>query len=148
MLLSSLFEKTVNSSRNPTYASRHVACVLQGIHREEEGYKLTTPCVHSVDKRFGQTDKGSKGIRTVFAKHRCNNLCYTWPKPSDHLSVDADHLTASDNDSTDDGGSSCDDMEAKKVNSSVEFGAQSEGPTRVATVCNGDLASFANGVTD
>lgn len=118
---------------------------LQGIHKEEEGYKLTTPCVHSTDRRFGQTDKGKSGIRGVFAKHRCNNLCYTWAKPSDHLSADENHLSVSDNE---DAASSCDELEAEKVNSSVTFDAQSKEPKRVTTVCNGELCAMANGVTD
>ncbi|XP_025114970.1 uncharacterized protein LOC112576605 [Pomacea canaliculata] len=67
---------------------KFVLCGFQGIHTEEQGYKLTTPCIHSVEKKYGLTDKGASGIKSVFAKHKCNNLCWNWPTPGDEIEDD------------------------------------------------------------
>ncbi|KAK7115421.1 hypothetical protein V1264_001286 [Littorina saxatilis] len=97
-----------------------VMCGLQGIHVDKEGYKLTTPCMHSIHKLFGLTDKGPSGMRAIFAKHKCNNICWTWPKPSDHSVDEEDHLLFSEHD-TDDGLSSGDELDTDRVDSSVKF---------------------------
>ncbi|XP_059170255.1 alpha-protein kinase 1-like [Physella acuta] len=60
---------------------KYVLCGFQGVQCDE-GYFLTTPCIHSVDGRFGSsTDKGAAAIRKVFKSHRCNNLCYNFIHP-------------------------------------------------------------------
>lgn len=63
---------------------KYVMCGFQGIHTQQGGYKLTTPGIQSLDQRYGNTDKGLNGIKSVFSKHKCNNLCWNWPKPDDH----------------------------------------------------------------
>lgn len=115
---------------------KFVMCGFQGIHSDDKGYTLTTPCLHSASKLFGATDKGHSGIRTVFSKHKCNNLCYRWPKPSDHLDPDqdapaaagpADHVANEDEDEDGDGSCSSNDEELQiahvdSVDSTVHFG--------------------------
>lgn len=114
---------------------KFVLCGFQGIHTDEEGYKLSTPCFHSTEKRWGLTDKGQTGMKAVFAKHKCNNLCYSWPKPSDHLAVDdSDHMSSENE--TDEAGSSCD--EATRVESSMAFSVHSTPVSRNNTVVHVD----------
>ncbi|KAI8790342.1 alpha-protein kinase vwkA [Biomphalaria glabrata] len=60
---------------------KYVFCGFQGV-LTDEGYLLTTPCIHSTDVSFGvSTDKGPKYIRKVFKQHKCNNLCYSFKLP-------------------------------------------------------------------
>lgn len=102
---------------------KYVMCGLQGVYTDESGYKLTTPCVHSVEQKFGPTDKGPSGIRQVFSKHKCNNLCYSWPKPKEHENeVD---LVSSENESEDRSGSSSECEGAISTDSTVAFGMDS-----------------------
>lgn len=77
---------------------------MQGVHTDEFGYKLTTPCIHSIDKSYGQTDKGLAGIQQVFSKHRCNNLCWNWPKPEEGVEKENSGATTDEGSGSDSDG--------------------------------------------
>ncbi|KAK7505393.1 hypothetical protein BaRGS_00003555 [Batillaria attramentaria] len=102
---------------------KYVLCGFQGVYSDDAGYKLTTPCIHSLDQRFGPTDKGLNGIQTAFSKHKCNNLCYNWPKPDEVDENEAERMeVSSENESGDDSRSSDECEGAISTDSTVAFG--------------------------
>lgn len=51
-------------------------CDIQGVLDDKQKvYFLTDPSIHSIDKRFGSTDLGIKGIKDFLGKHKCNDVC-------------------------------------------------------------------------
>lgn len=66
------------------HASRRaiLLCDLQGaVYRDR--VVLTDPVVHSLDRRYGPTDMGSRGMSTFFHHHKCNLFCrpeWRWPQ--------------------------------------------------------------------
>ncbi|GFO30455.1 alpha-protein kinase vwka-like [Plakobranchus ocellatus] len=74
---------------------KFLLCGFQGV-QTEHGYTLTTPCIHSEDNSFGSaTDGGPKMMRKVFDQHVCNNLCYSYERPSE-ISAHADGMGTDD----------------------------------------------------
>nr|KAG5712622.1 hypothetical protein BaRGS_029677 [Batillaria attramentaria] len=74
-------------------------------------------------QRFGPTDKGLNGIQTAFSKHKCNNLCYNWPKPDEVDENEAERMeVSSENESGDDSRSSDECEGAISTDSTVAFG--------------------------
>ncbi|KAH9488495.1 hypothetical protein Btru_062268 [Bulinus truncatus] len=94
---------------------KYVLCGFQGV-LTDEGYLLTTPCIHSTDVSFGSTtDKGTKFICKVFKQHHCNNLCYSFKIPE---------LVSDDDDES--GGDSSEDSDMKSVDSNLTEGKKYE----------------------
>lgn len=62
------------------YATRGELLVtgLQGVV-EGRVHHLTTPTIHSRSRRFGPSDGGVAGAVEFFSRHRCNNVCCSWP---------------------------------------------------------------------
>jgi len=58
-----------------------LVCDLQGRYRynkfnkRESRYELTDPAICSIDRLYGPTDLGEKGIDTFFFNHKCNQFC-------------------------------------------------------------------------
>lgn len=58
-----------------------VMCDLQGAIYKNCAV-LTDPAIHSIDRRYGPTDMGAKGISTFFHHHKCNEFCKAhWRHP-------------------------------------------------------------------
>lgn len=55
-------------------AGQHLLCDLQG-GRYADCYVLTDPVIMSLDRNYGPTDLGERGISNFFARHRCSELC-------------------------------------------------------------------------
>lgn len=53
---------------------RLVVCGLKGVNSGHT-FQLSLPCIHSMEKKFGETDQGEKGIKNFQKNHRCNVLC-------------------------------------------------------------------------
>lgn len=53
---------------------------LQGTSSEKK-IVLSSPCIHSRDRSFGERDMGEKGMLDFFTHHRCSSICANWPKP-------------------------------------------------------------------
>lgn len=56
-----------------------IVCNMKGI-RKGCNYHFTVPTVHSVDSKFGKSDRGRLAIENFFSHHQCNNLCKDLPK--------------------------------------------------------------------
>ena len=55
-----------------------MVCDIQGELSVIDGYpvfELTDPCIHSVQQKYGNTDKGGKGFHAFFKTHQCNAVC-------------------------------------------------------------------------
>ncbi|XP_041375446.1 alpha-protein kinase vwkA-like [Gigantopelta aegis] len=78
---SSLLHAFIHYSYHVSKGALVVSC-LQGVPQADGKYTLDTPTIHSIQQRFGDSDKGEPGILQVFINHKCNNLCrdYTLPK--------------------------------------------------------------------
>ncbi|KAJ3082955.1 hypothetical protein HK102_001365 [Quaeritorhiza haematococci] len=59
---------------------RLLLCDVQGTMKHD-CYELTDPVIMSVDKRYGPTDLGERGIRQFFAHHTCTDWCSHYRKP-------------------------------------------------------------------
>ena len=58
-------------------------CDLQGV-LTASGAVISDPVIMSARQCFGVTDLGPKGIRNLFARHKCNEFCKpSWTKPHD-----------------------------------------------------------------
>lgn len=51
-----------------------ICCDLQGVAYGTTIF-LTDPAINSITKKYGQTDLGTRGIKNVMERHKCNNLC-------------------------------------------------------------------------
>ena len=61
-------------------AGEELLCDLQG-GRYEDCYVLTDPVMMSLDRKYGPTDLGERGVSNFFAHHRCSELCHpSWRK--------------------------------------------------------------------
>jgi len=59
---------------------QELLCDLQG-GRYADCYVLTDPVIMSLDRKYGPTDLGERGISNFFAHHRCSELCQpNWRK--------------------------------------------------------------------
>ena len=56
---------------------------LQGVRTAKE-YLLTNPVImsNSFGRQYGCTDTGVEGIAMFFLKHKCNQFCDMYPKPT------------------------------------------------------------------
>ena len=61
-----------------------VLCDFKGI-KDEQGFELNTPTIHSHDGQFGECDQGSVGVLRVFDKHTCNDICRNMMVPNVNL---------------------------------------------------------------
>jgi hypothetical protein len=55
-----------------------LVCDLQGelnILGAAPYFDLTDPCIHSSRRKYGNTDKGGKGMNDFFRTHQCNAVC-------------------------------------------------------------------------
>ena len=48
---------------------------LQGVKYNQTDYCLTDPAIHSMSRKYGQTDLGKIGINQFFMTHKCNKVC-------------------------------------------------------------------------
>ncbi|GFR71859.1 alpha-protein kinase vwkA [Elysia marginata] len=55
-----------------------VVCGLKGT-KNEMGYELVTPVLHSLGRLFGERDGGEPAMRKVLKNHRCSSLCHHLP---------------------------------------------------------------------
>ncbi|OWF50835.1 uncharacterized protein LOC110449895 [Mizuhopecten yessoensis] len=53
-----------------------------GTFNQGKKFKLTSPSMHSVGKKYGPDDCGEKAILNFFTSHVCTDVCSQWPKPS------------------------------------------------------------------
>ncbi|XP_021379182.1 uncharacterized protein LOC110466764 [Mizuhopecten yessoensis] len=53
-----------------------------GTFNQGKKYKLTSPSMNSVGKKYGPDDCGEKAILNFFISHVCTDICSQWPKPS------------------------------------------------------------------
>ena len=53
---------------------QELLCDLQG-GKYSKCYVLTDPVIMSLDRKYGPTDLGERGISNFFAHHRCSELC-------------------------------------------------------------------------
>lgn len=65
-----------------------LVCDLQGRYRHDKyrqdrcRFELTDPAICSIDRDYGPTDLGEKGIHSFFANHECNCYCKDdWSRP-------------------------------------------------------------------
>lgn len=65
-----------------TYHASNEELVVSGLQGVKNGnsYTLSTPCVHSRSRQYGNTDAGEGGISTFFSHHQCNAYCSELPK--------------------------------------------------------------------
>ena len=56
-------------------AGQHLLCDLQG-GKYADCYVLTDPVIMSLDRSYGPTDLGERGISNFLAHHRCSALCH------------------------------------------------------------------------
>ena len=57
---------------------RQMICDIQGVLSLIDGFpvfELTDPCIHSIDRKYGRTDKGREGFYDFFRTHKCNPVC-------------------------------------------------------------------------
>ncbi|XP_062513152.1 alpha-protein kinase vwkA-like [Corticium candelabrum] len=62
---------------------RELVCDLQGV-RKGDSYELTDPAIHSLNRLYGMTDLGQRGMDAFFDSHQCNELCYGLSLPAGH----------------------------------------------------------------
>ncbi|XP_033755898.1 alpha-protein kinase vwkA-like [Pecten maximus] len=65
-----------------TYSASHEELVVSGLQGVKNGntYTLSTPCIHSRSRQYGNTDAGEVGISSFFSHHECNDSCSELPK--------------------------------------------------------------------
>ncbi|XP_060069421.1 uncharacterized protein LOC132549494 [Ylistrum balloti] len=54
---------------------------LKGV-RVGQNFKLTSPSMNSVSKKYGPDDFGEKAMLNFFTSHVCTDVCTQWPKPT------------------------------------------------------------------
>lgn len=62
-----------------------VACDFQGTADNSSSpvhYTFTDSIIHSSAKIYGAFDEGEYGITEFFKRHKCNDICRDWPKPT------------------------------------------------------------------
>ncbi|GFO05114.1 alpha-protein kinase vwka [Plakobranchus ocellatus] len=62
-----------------------VACDFQGTCDNKSNpvhYVFTDSIIHSSQKIYGTFDMGEYGITEFFKRHKCNEVCRDWPKPT------------------------------------------------------------------
>ncbi|XP_060069368.1 uncharacterized protein LOC132549443 [Ylistrum balloti] len=53
---------------------------LKGV-RVGQNFKLTSPSMNSVSKKYGPDDFGEEAMLNFFDSHTCTDVCAQWPKP-------------------------------------------------------------------
>ncbi|XP_033755181.1 uncharacterized protein LOC117338093 [Pecten maximus] len=56
---------------------------LKGVMTKQgQKFKLTSPAMNSVSKKYGPDDLGEKAMLNFFTSHVCTDVCSQWPKPT------------------------------------------------------------------